>query len=138
MQTQHKAAENKYLQDLYELAESIALEAETYDGSKAQRPARTGPKGFRSSLVAASIPDRRPAQPSLRSEMLEEMGLIGDKPGCMANFKHDGTSEGMLMLKAKAQWFPICLNNEKRKDHQVVVQEATGLAESRGSGVGGE
>lgn len=122
-------AEFKYLQTILELAESTYWEAQTWDPGTPER----------NQLLEQAIAAFDDIFVRFRSQVVgllarlwqgkcfEEMGMLGQAIGVYNEFlKHDGTSESMLDLKARAQWFRlICLNHESRKDSLVVIQEAT-------------
>lgn len=134
---QQRAAELKYLQTLLDLAESTYWESQTYDAGTSERNA----------LLEKAIAGFGDIHTRFRSQIVgllarlwqgkcfEEMGMLGEALGLYNEFlKHDGTSEGMLELKARAQWFRlICLNHESRHDYHVVVQEATDWRNAAGS-----
>lgn len=126
---QREQAELKYLQTLLDLAESTYWEAQSYDPGSSER----------NRLLEQAIAGFGEIHARYRSQIVgllsrlwqgksfEEMGLIGEALGIYNTFlTHEGTSESMLELKARAQWFRlICLNHESRKDYRVVIQEAT-------------
>lgn len=127
---QHRTAEEKYLHDLVELAESVYLEAQTHDRGTDERKA----------LLEQAIDEFDDIYTQYRTyiaglvsrlwqgKCFEEMGMLSEALGLYTNeiLKHDGVSNAMLELKAKAQWFRlICLNNDERKDYRVVVEEVT-------------
>jgi len=122
-------AEIKYLQALLDLAESTYWEAQTYDAGTAER----------TRLLEQAVAAFDDIHTRFRSQIVgllarlwqgkcfEEMGMLGEALGIYNEMlKHDGTSESLMELKARAQWFRlICLNHESRHDYQVVVAEAT-------------
>jgi len=129
-------AEVKYLQALLDLAESTYWEAQTYDAGTAER----------SQLLEQAVAAFADIHTRFRSQIVgllarlwqgkcfEEMGLLGEALGIYNEMlKHDGTSDSLMELKARAQWFRlICLNHESRHDYQVVVDEATAWKNAAG------
>lgn len=135
---QHQVAEQKYLNDLVEFAESTYWEAQTYDRGSDERNA----------LLQQAIEEFDKIHTPYRTYIVgrlsrlwqgkcyEEMGMLGEALGLYTKdiLAHPGVSDSMLTLKAKAQWFRlICLNNDERKDYRVVVQEATDWRNAAGN-----
>ena len=126
---QREAAEAEYIQSQLDMAESMYWEAQTYPVGNAKRK----------EILTTAMVEFEKIHTAYRSmiggllarlwqgKCLEEMGDIPAALGIYGELlKHEGKSNSMVSLQAKAQQFLlICYNHDSKKEYRLVNQLAS-------------